>query len=41
MPNNTFIKLFHFLNADAGEGGNQNGENDGDMGEDGNGKQSK
>ena len=21
MPNNTFIKLFHFLNADAGEGG--------------------
>ena len=20
MPNNTFIKLFHFLNADAGEG---------------------
>lgn len=21
MPNNTFIKLFHFLNADADEGG--------------------
>ena len=24
MPNNTFIKLFHFLNADAGEAGGAN-----------------
>lgn len=27
MPNNTFIKLFHFLDADAAGEGNENGEN--------------
>ena len=30
IPNNTFTKLFHFLNADAGEGGAPgNNNNDG------------
>lgn len=28
MPNSTFIKLFHFLNADAGDGTNGNGGED-------------
>lgn len=41
MPNNTFIKLFHFLNADA-EGGNANaGENEEGQGEDGHGQKGK
>ena len=34
MPNNTFIKLFHFLNADAGEGGAVNpGDTEEDLNE--------
>jgi hypothetical protein len=31
MPTNTFIKLFHFLNADAGDGDGTN-ENGGEEG---------
>mmetsp|Transcript_12071 Transcript_12071/g.16379 ORF Transcript_12071/g.16379 Transcript_12071/m.16379 type:complete len:229 (-) Transcript_12071:1932-2618(-) len=40
MPNNTFIKLFHFLNADA-EGNANGGQNEDGHGEDGPGQRSK